>query len=52
MVAAYLVISVQHAVLLLSAIVCVCTVMQCDEAVCESLLACTFDSSSCLISFS
>ncbi|KAJ6429966.1 hypothetical protein OIU84_021387 [Salix udensis] len=30
-VAAYLVISVQHAVLLLSAIVCVCTVMQCDE---------------------
>lgn len=52
MVAAYQLISVQSAVFLLIATVCVCTVMQYDELVCESLLACTFDSSSCLILFS
>jgi len=37
------------AVFLLIAIVCVCAVMQYDELVCDSLLACTFDFSFCLV---
>jgi hypothetical protein len=37
------------AVFLLIAIVCVCIVMQYDELVCDSLLACTFDFSFCLV---